>query len=196
MRITHAVSEFTSREGRGLFRMTKIRNDIVKGLRDYLGCHVVPTDTSADRPEYPFISYKITSPLSSGKTYSLIDKPIFSEPGKPADSIELIRREQAGFTMSVSAYSQNESEACDLAIKTANWFNFIGYLFLKEINVVVVNVSVIGDRTTQIVDSYEKRYGFDVRFRVARDIRTVIETIERYNISGTVNPSHSDDGNV
>lgn len=167
--------------------MTKIKNDIVRGLHEYLGCHVVPTDTPEERPAYPFLSYKITGPLSNTGGYSLIDKPIVTESGSCADSVELIRKEQATFTMSVSAYSLNENEAVELAIKTANWFNFTGYMFLKGIDVVVVNVSVIGDRTAQIIDSYEKRYGFDVRFRVAREIKTVIETIEQYSFNGTVN---------
>jgi hypothetical protein len=148
--------------------------------------YVVPTDPAGRKPAYPYMSYKITGPMDSAASFSLVDTTVPSEtPGWETDVI-VTRKEQTHFNLSVSAYSLDADEACGNAIKAANWFKFAGYDYLKAINVVVITVSNIGDRTTQIADDYERRYGFDVRCRSARGIEKRIAPIETPNMQGSL----------
>lgn len=167
--------------------MQALKNKIIKGLNEYMGCNIVPTDTAARKPEYPYLSYKITSPIENSGGFSLINKLVPSESEAFDYDIEVVRQEQAHFSLSVNAYSMDDDEACGFAIKAADWFKFMGYEYLISCNIVIVNVGNVGDRTAQIVDDYERRYGFDVRCRTARAIRKRVETIERHNFNSKIN---------
>lgn len=167
--------------------MQALKNKIVKGLREHLGFHVVPTDTAGQKPEYPYLSYKITSSLENNGGFNLIDHVVPSDSPDFEYDIETTRSEQAQFSLSVSAYSNDEDEACRLAIRAADWFKFTGYAYLKDCNVIVVNVSNVSDRAIQIVDDYERRYGFDVRCRAARSVTKRVETIEQYSFQNKTN---------
>jgi hypothetical protein len=101
--------------------------------------------------------------------------------------VEVTRKEQTHFTLSVSAYSMDEDEARDLAIKASYWFSFVGYDRLKSCNVVAISVTAIGDRTVEIVEDYEKRFGFDVRCRMGVGVTKRIETIEDHNFNAKIN---------
>jgi len=165
--------------------MKGIKDSLVKGMQEHLHVDVVPTDTAARKPKHPYISYKITNSLDS-KTFSLVDEVVESYNPDFEYDVEVTRKEQASFTLSVNVYSDNNDEAHELAIKTADWFRFHGYFYFVEINVAVVNVTNITDRAARIVDDYEARYGFDVRFRAARAIKKRIETIESHSFTGEV----------
>ena len=162
--------------------MRNIKNSIVKGLHEHLQVEVVPTDTADRKPKYPYLSYKITTSLESD-TFSLVDDIVESDSLDFEYDVEVTRKEQAHFTMSINAYSDNDDVAHELAVKATNWFKFHGYFDLVNTNVAVVNVTSITDRTQQIVDDYERRYGFDVRIRAAMAIKKRIETIEEHKFN-------------
>ena len=166
--------------------MHKQRNDIVKGLHAHVGVNVVPTDTADRKPKYPYMSYKIITSHDSN-TFSLVDAVVPSTTSGFEHDVKVTSKEQAHFTMSVNAYSLDEDEAHNLAAKAADWFKFHGYHYLVGCNIVVISVGSVADRTAQIVDDYERRYGFDVRIRAARGITKRVETIESHNIIGTLN---------
>ena len=170
-------------------------NSIVRELNARLGVDMVPADTASRRPEYPYVSYKVTSSLDSN-TFALVDEIVPSVfPGFEYD-VEVSRQEQAQFTLSVNTYSMNDSEAHGLAFKVADWFRFTGYFFLVDINVVVVGVTSISDRTQQLVDDYERRYGFDVRCRAARAVKKRVETIEAHIFNGRVRDAAGNEINL
>jgi len=165
--------------------MRKSKNVIVQGLNAYLNVSVVPTDTTDPKPPYPYVSYKIISALE-GDTFALVDEIVPSDNPNFQHDVKVTRKEQSHFTISINAYSLDEDEARNLAIETADWFKFHGYDFLKGHNLVVAKTGNIIDRTQQIVDDYERRYGFDVRIRAAREITKRVDTIESFTINQVV----------
>ncbi len=85
--------------------------------------------------------------------------------------------------LSISTYSLDEAEAYDKALEAQAWFKLIGYHDLKGMNLVVVGVTTLQDRSILIVDNFEKRIGFDVTLRVGVETKSRIETIEKISIS-------------
>ncbi|MCL2188430.1 MAG: hypothetical protein FWC16_00775 [Defluviitaleaceae bacterium] len=163
--------------------MRQQKNDIVKGLNAHMGIPVVPTDTAGRKPNYPYLSYKIITPQENTR-HSLVDVPIPSTNPNFTEDVMVVRKEQQHFTLSVNAYSMDEDESRDKAIDAADWFRHVGYHYLAGKNIIPINVGNITDRTTQIVDDYERRYGFDVRIRAARSVAKRIEGVESYTLTG------------
>lgn len=164
-----------------------IRNAIVKGLHNNFNIDVVPTDDTNKKPNYPYISYKfITLRIPQG-SYNLYTEQIPSTNPDFEYDIEYTREEQPKMVISVSTYSTNEIEAYQLALEAEAWFEFKGYMYLKENGIIVTNITNIQDRTSLIVDSYERRQGFDVTIRV-KDVQKIrVETIEKVNTEGEIN---------
>jgi len=154
-----------------------------------MGMPIVPTDTAGRKPNYPYMAYKITTPYE-GNTFSLADEAVPSENPKYDYDIKVTRKEQPHFTLSMSAYSDDEDKARDTAQQAADWFKFIGYHYFVTCNIVVISTTNVTDRTQQLVDDYERRYGFDVRIRAARSISKRIEGMETFNFDSTINNPH------
>ena len=168
-------------------KLKATRNGIIKGLYDHTGTIVVPSDTTDRRPDYPYITYKITSTANNANTFSLVDEAIPSASPDFEFDILTTRIEQPYFTLSINTYSDCEITAYELAETARDWFAFHGDLFFVDLNIVVVKVGNVSDRAQQIVDDYERRYGFDVRIRAARTTSKRVETIEDFNITQTIN---------
>lgn len=156
---------------------------IVDKLYQYTERLVVPTDGEGKRPEYPFLSYKVTTlynpPPNQGNHHKgLIESSDNRFENDILETLEI----QFSSTISFNAYSEDIIECQALAKKAYDWFKFVGYRDLKEINVIVIDVDPITDRSLLMVDNYEYRYGFDVRIRAAHFIERRIETIEEYSI--------------
>ena len=167
--------------------MRQNKNNIVKGLHAHLNVDVVPTDTASRKPEYPYLSYKIITEQEPARFAIVYEAVPSTNPNFDTD-VKVIRKEQNHFTMSINAYSMDEDEARELAIKAAEWFSFTGYHYFASINVAVIKVGEVTDRTQQLVDDYERRYGFDVRIRAAKGISKRLERIEGYAFNGSTNP--------
>lgn len=161
---------------------TNIRNTITNGIYRDLDVIVVPTDTNAPKPDYPFLSYKFTTlfrPDAKVKTYRAI--PSTSERYK--HDVEITLAQQPQMIISFSSYSLDDGESADVANKARKWFELEGRQYLKDRGIVVVDTTDIQDRTIQIVDNFEIRFGFDARFRVHDETKTRIESIEKVNIN-------------
>ena len=154
--------------------ISDIRNTIVKGIKEYTGFITVDTDNPHNKPKYPYYSYKMTSlyvPDQFTGTLGQINK---------IDTIEQSLVLQPKMTISFNSYSDDVVEANQAALKAWEWFKFVGYLKLKDKNIIVVDVMSIQDRTVMLVDDYEHRQGFDVVFRTTHTIEREIETIEKF----------------
>lgn len=179
-----------------------IRNGIVSGLYQHLQLPVVPTDTSQPKPPYPFVSYKFST-LYRPDASVLIRSPVENvEPEEPTEPVEPTEpeepeepeepffeydiqytlKEQPQMVLSISTYSLDEAEAHDKALEAQAWFKLIGYHDLKGMNLVVVGVTTLQDRSILIVDNFEKRIGFDVILRTSIETKARVETIEKLSI--------------
>ena len=173
--------------------LINIRNGIIKALCQYLCVTIVPTDTDAPRPSYPFGTYKITS-LLDAKTYSLTDEVIdrtgdFENAGCMASStvrydqhLLVTKKEQAKFTLSLSFYSEDDTLTHDLSTKAVDWFKFTGYLIHVNLGIAIVSVSSISDRSQSLIQSTESRLGFDVTIRYLHQVTKPLETIETHSL--------------
>ena len=163
--------------------MEQIINHIVYELYLYAERFVVPTESNAPKPEYPYLSYKVTtlynSPNNQGN-YST--KLIQSLDDRFEHDIEETLELQPTFTISINAYSKDSAECQGLIKKAYDWFRHAGYDELNDVDVVVVDVAAFTDRTLLIVNNYESRIGFDVILRTTDVIKRRINTIEEYSI--------------
>lgn len=167
---------------------TDIRNTIVAGMYQDLGTIPVPTDTNAPKPDYPFLSYKFTTlfrPDANTKVKTREFVP--SNNDRFEYDVEHTLKQQPQMIISFSSYSLDDGESADLANKARKWFELAGRQYLKDNGIVVIEVTNIQDRTIQIVDNFEVRFGFDVRIRVYDETKTRTETIEKVNIKEEYN---------
>lgn len=155
-----------------------IRNLIVSELYRHLQKPVVPTDTNQPKPPYPFVSYKFTSLYLPQGGRIITHKVVPSENTSFEYDIEKTRIEQPQMVLSVNSYSLDGAESASLAEQVRAWFQLQGRQYLKDNGIVVVGVTSVQDRTLQIVDNFEVRYGFDVSLRIWDEHKTRLETIE------------------
>lgn len=134
-----------------------VRRVVVSGLKNYVNCPVVRSSQNAEPPDYPYISYTITTlAKSKGGTYCI------AEDGT--------RYKELLQTWSITALSDNASESMQNALKAKEWFDIAGNIFLSDNGVVVKNTTDINNRDNFITTEYEYRNGFDVVLRLAETV--------------------------
>ena len=165
---------------------TQLRSDILKELNN----HIAPTkaiiqDQNGPRPQYPFLTCKFSTPYSPQQGQALeTGKAIVSNNLDFKFDYQYTREEQPKITISITAYSETLDEAETKAMLAYRWFDFIGYEYLKEKDLIVVDRTDIQERDTLIIDDYERRKGFDVVLRTVDTDTRVVETIESVIVTG------------
>lgn len=169
-----------------MINLESIRTKIVTGLTQYLGNPVILLGQNKPKPDYPYLTYKFTTPYKSpdGRPIELFNIVPSNDPSFDFD-IEETKIEQPTITLSLTAYSLDSMQAHELALMARGWFECYGYQILKDSNLIVVSVEAMGNRDTLIVDDYEQRVGFDVILRTVSTISRRIETIEEYSLNKT-----------
>lgn len=161
----------------------KIRNAIVKGLYKHLGMIPIPLEDLQPKEKYPYLTYNFINPYTQfrgqGNEYR---GPVPSKDERFEFDIEETLKLEPQATISINAYSKDKSEAQELSKRAMDWFQYEGYQYLSDNNIVVVNTEAMGDRTVQIIDFYEHRVGFDVIIRFADEIKRRYETIEAIKV--------------
>lgn len=134
---------------------------IVNGLQDWLSnkgvnCPVIRSNQAAPSPEYPYISYTITTPVMSDmKGYSVIDG---------------VRYKSLGQMWSFTVQSNDDEQATQVAMLAYDWFALAGNTYLSDNNIVAINVGNISNRDNILTIEYEYRRGFDVEFDLLHTI--------------------------
>lgn len=147
-----------------------IRKKIAKGLKDYLNILVIKSNQNAELPDYPFVSYLITTLMSENRgTYGVY--------------IDGTKRKMFKQTWSVSAFSDDSSESVFYACKAREWFDEVGKDYLYENGISVVWVGSVTNRDNFISVEYEYQNGFDVTFYLFDEIavdetQEFVETVE------------------
>ncbi|MGP1567977.1 MAG: phage neck terminator protein [Peptoanaerobacter stomatis] len=172
--------------------LTTLRNSIVKLLHKHTKRPVVMIRQTADKPltkdkkevDYPFIGYNFLGTLIKDKEMGVYEDVVIesNNPNFEKDIQENLHL-QSQFTISFSVYSKDTMEAKQLALDVWEYFKHIGYYDLQKENIVVIECMNIQNRDIFEVDEYERREGFDVRFRIAHKIQRRLETIEKYTIN-------------
>lgn len=134
----------------------EIEKLIVNGLQDYLtsqgyNCPVIMANQTSPIPEYPYISYTITSPvISDAKTYGVTND------GTRFKSMVQI--------WSFTVQSGDDTETANIALAAYDWFALVGSTYLSDNKIVAQRVGSITNRDNLLSIEYEYRQGFDVQF--------------------------------
>lgn len=160
---------------------TTIRNAIIQKLYAHTSKPIIQGNQNQDKPAYPFLAYNITSPYIKGLGQSVKEVEVIEI--EEVDNIRETNTDQSQFVISFTAYDKDMMVAVDLAILARNYFLSQGNIDLPKIDVAIIEVGNIESRDTLIVDDYERRQGFDVRFRLVHKSTYTYETIEQVNIN-------------
>lgn len=143
----------------------KLRETVTTGLSEYLGCPVIRSNQNEAPPNYPYVSYTITTLLSQNKgTYGIYDD------GK--------ERKPFTQTWSITVQSDNNSKCTELVVKAQEWLDRVGKVYLDDNNVIVQSVGSITNRDNFLTAGYEYRNGFDVVFWLMNELEYETEKIE------------------
>ena len=141
-----------------------LRLNVVKGLKDYLQVPVIRANQNAEPPEYPYLTYNVTTLKSENNgTYGEYDDGIDRKPTTQ--------------TWSISAMSDNESEALTLAEKAHDWLDHIGRVPLSDNHIIIQSVTNVTSRDSILTIEYEYKKGFDVVFWLFDEIKNPIDII-------------------
>lgn len=161
---------------------------MVKRLHEILNLPVVPTDNVGKKPDYPYVSYKITTARGKMEGQPIIESELVASADPLFEfDIKETAITQPTFTLSFMAYAAAAFDASGLAQMALDTINHSLYYELQDINAVVVSIEAVGDRTIPIVDHYEYRYGFDAIIRITTEASRIVETMEEINITGGTN---------
>ena len=155
------------------------RNEIVvvDGLKKYLStkarpCEVVSQNQVAEVPQYPYVSYTVTTVASPfNGTYCV------------AENGTLYR--DATQTVSFTVQSDDADEAFALGLKMLSYFTATGIAYLADNGITVRKVTGLTTRDNLLTIQYEHRTGLDVTFGLPYEItseeqptKDVVETFE------------------
>ncbi len=137
---------------------------------------VIQSSTIGDMPKYPFISYTVTSPyLRLGQ-----DEEYTEEVNSTYQNRHVLHYERV---FSFTIVSKDEDEAMDKCMQAIRYFRNDGVLELKDKGITIVEISNVQARDNFITIDYDRRYGFDVRIRLAdEEVRETEEIIETINL--------------
>lgn len=141
-----------------------LRKTVVSGLSKHLGVPVIRSSQNAPPPDYPYVSYTVTT-LESANNGTW---------GEYEDGTDRIPVTQ---TWSITVQSDNDMESVTLASKAREFLCHTGTCYLNDNNVIVQSVTNITNRDSLISIEYEYRNGFDAVFWMMNEEENPIEKI-------------------
>ncbi|MBY0024551.1 hypothetical protein H7K28_15175 [Paenibacillus polymyxa] len=149
-----------------------IRSIIVRNLSSHLGIKVVELNGGGEMPKGAFLTYSFTDGPAEGRGFPVVTQ----ENGK------LVQRETVEFTVSFLSYAADSADSITNALRAQDWLKTIGRDVLKDLDVVVFNIGSVDNRDILIADEWERRFGFDVDFRITAVADQDLQWIEKANI--------------
>ena len=137
-----------------------LRSAIVRPLAAALGIPVILSDQTGQIPPYPFVTYKMTSPYLETSVHgaeSVTDT---------GDGLKRTQEKHVEVVFSFTVHSKDPDEAYQRCYALIEHFDFAGRDALRDVGIVVVNVTNVQNRDVFLTIEYERRVGCDVRFRV------------------------------
>ncbi|MFF5994279.1 hypothetical protein AAGS61_05930 [Lysinibacillus sp. KU-BSD001] len=136
--------------------------NLIKAIRRQLAtdCNltIIRADQTGDIPALPYVTYKVISDRKGRGRENITHEDL-------SDTLVETRTQERNATISFNIYGTSHDNAYEVAKKLRKWFEFRGSFYLDEIDVAIVSVSDVGNRTTFLVDSYDEKWGFDVIIR-------------------------------
>ena len=152
---------------------------MVSGLNQYINLPVIMLEQVAEKPGYPFVGYKFTTPYNpeAGQAAETGANVPSADPAFTED-YEYTRTDQPTMTISITAYSKDSDQAHELALQARSWCAFHGYEYLKKHNIIVAQLGALQNRDTLIVGDYERRQGFDAVLRVTSQVKRTVPLVD------------------
>lgn len=137
---------------------------------------VIQSSTIGDMPKYPFITYTVTSPyLRLG-----VDEEYTEQVNDTIQNRHVLHYERV---FSFTIVAKDEDVAMDKCMQAMRYFRNDGVLELKDKGIAIVEISNVTARDNFITIDYDRRYGFDVRIRLAdEEVRETADIIEKINL--------------
>lgn len=160
----------------------RLRLIVARGLKDYLKCPVIKSNQNADPPNFPYVSYTITTVASENN-------------GTYQEHEDGIARKGVNTVWSITALSDNNAESVKLAQKARDWLGLVGTTYLNDNGVIVQAVTSVTNRDNIFSSEYEYRNGFDCFFWGYDAVEMPnVESIETVEIDGKeIVPEHDQD---
>lgn len=119
---------------------------------------IIRADQKGDLPNLPYTTYKIIGdrPGTGREDVSYVSKE---------NALEETRIEERNTTISFNCYGTTHDNSLALATQLRKWFVLGGPLYFEELNMAIVSISEVQNRTTFLVDAYDEKWGFDVIIR-------------------------------
>lgn len=146
----------------------EIETIIVDGLQAYLtsrgyNCPVIMANQTAPIPDYPYISYTITTPVKANmKGYCI---------GKDGTRYKSLVQ-----TWSFTAQADDDNTANQVIMEAYDYFVLAGNTYLSDNNIVAQQVYNITNRDNLLTIDYEYRRGFDVDFLLEHTLSKAVCT--------------------
>ncbi len=126
---------------------------IVAGLSEFVNCAVIASNQTAPAPDYPYVSYTVTTALDSNVKGFCI----------AADGT---RYKELNQIWSFTSQSDDSIESVSNALRIKDYFDLAGNTYLSDNQIVAVKTGNIFNRDNIITINYEYRNGLDVTFRL------------------------------
>lgn len=174
--------------------LVEIQSVFVAGLKSYTDTdYVIEEDFEGKKPPYPFIRFKHTTPYNldrrrkPDKSQEVVAS---AEQGFDYD-IEVTYTYLPGITTSFTAVSRPGSDANKIIQQAHAWFKLkeLGQRAYDDesLDVSILRVYEVEDRSSILERQVEKRQGFDVVFEAADNITITEKTIELIKMTQNVN---------
>lgn len=149
------------------------RNYIISKLSKYLDVEIRLANQSEFTPDPPYGYYSNITADESETHLGIVAY-------EPIDKLKVrhLLGEQFIFTISLNFVHKTEEEAYFLCKKARDWFMHVCYEDLTMEDIVIKNVSAMGDRTIFQLTDPSIRWGFDVQIRYTDIIEKIIDTAE------------------
>lgn len=153
------MSKYNSEE---YVQLEEIRKTLGAHMKRYFDVFVVWGNNGANVPPKPYVTVMPTLKQFENRDY--YDNEIRND-----------RHQVRHFkqTLSFTIFGKDDvvnphESARNVANAIRRWFNIHGKIVLKQLNVAIVEIGAVNDRTTFIVDSYDYKVGFDVTLRMVQ----------------------------
>lgn len=153
--------------------LKEIRTSIIRALQTATGCVVIVAEQNAKAPPYPYGSLKVTQHMN-------LAQERWQE--SYIDGNERVYKEVVEFVISVTFLNNGVDTVQELAEKARAYFRIDANRALEHLNVNVIEVTNVTDRTTVLEIDFEHRVGFDVRLQTTTEERRAVDTFDRVEI--------------
>lgn len=148
-----------------------IRSAIVQNLAKHLELEFIELNGGGDIPTGAFFAYDI-SDLDDGTTPEI--RQVVGQEDRQITG--------AAFTATFLSYADDKATSIENALRARDWFRTDGYQILKDINVIVYEMTPVENRDIQIGVEWERRQGFDVELRTKSTASMPAQWIETVNL--------------